>query len=452
MKYSFRQLEVFLAAAHFQNITRASESLSMSQSAASSALKELESQFDIQLFDRVGKRLQLNELGRLYRPKAEALLAEAENILNTNRYAAGTAREKAEAAEYEIRHAKQLAEQIQRVKMDERQWEQRFLTFEQHIESIADELNFDLRFDNGISAPVKDVKQAIQSLKEDRNSLAKEVSRLQSELQQKTQELNSIRETQAGLESQLEKERRKLQEKQRREERFKLVESLLKQELKVAIATNPIYPEEAVLRKLQWAELGTLIDSFSLISHASNTHFVKPSPAYYAELVACVGVEPDEVVMVGDRLENDIIPAQTVGINTFQIQSQPAKTKYSRSGTLEQFHKLIQSDFVWRTPSLSLKINMIEPQLLGNVAALLDTVEGVPSNFWQQHPEPDEWSMQQIVCHLWESEVNVQRPRLQRIGEEDDPFLIAPKPPSGPAELICDLPPHQYIERFYRAA
>ncbi|EON94126.1 LysR family transcriptional regulator [Marinobacter lipolyticus SM19] len=77
MKYSFRQLEVFLAAAHFQNITRAAESLAMSQSAASSALKELENQFDIQLFDRVGKRLQLNELGRLYRPKVEALLAQA---------------------------------------------------------------------------------------------------------------------------------------------------------------------------------------------------------------------------------------------------------------------------------------------------------------------------------------------------------------------------------------
>ncbi|WP_144822101.1 LysR substrate-binding domain-containing protein [Marinobacter piscensis] len=80
MRYSFRQLEVFLAAAHFQNITRAAESLAMSQSAASSALKELEGQFDIQLFDRVGKRLQLNELGRLYRPRAEALLAQANEL------------------------------------------------------------------------------------------------------------------------------------------------------------------------------------------------------------------------------------------------------------------------------------------------------------------------------------------------------------------------------------
>jgi len=80
MRYTLRQLEVFLAAAHLQNITRAAESLAMSQSAASSALKELEQQFDVLLFDRVGKRLQLNEQGRLIRPKAEALLAQAQDL------------------------------------------------------------------------------------------------------------------------------------------------------------------------------------------------------------------------------------------------------------------------------------------------------------------------------------------------------------------------------------
>lgn len=80
MRYSFRQLEVFLAAANSQNITRAAQSLNMSQSAASSALKELEAQFDIQLFDRVGKRLQLNELGRLFRPQVEALLSQGAEL------------------------------------------------------------------------------------------------------------------------------------------------------------------------------------------------------------------------------------------------------------------------------------------------------------------------------------------------------------------------------------
>lgn len=80
MKYTLRQLEVFLAAAHFQNITQAAQALNMSQSAASGALKTLEEQFEIQLFDRVGKRLQLNELGRVVRPKAEALMSHAADL------------------------------------------------------------------------------------------------------------------------------------------------------------------------------------------------------------------------------------------------------------------------------------------------------------------------------------------------------------------------------------
>lgn len=80
MRYTLRQLEVFLAVAHWENVTRAAEHLAMSQSAASGALKDLESQFDVQLFDRVGKRLQVNELGRLLRPKAESLLERAREL------------------------------------------------------------------------------------------------------------------------------------------------------------------------------------------------------------------------------------------------------------------------------------------------------------------------------------------------------------------------------------
>jgi len=80
MRYTLRQLEVFLGIAHQQNVSKAAEALNMSQSAASSALKELEQQFDVQLFDRIGKRLQLNEQGRLMRPKAESLLAQASDL------------------------------------------------------------------------------------------------------------------------------------------------------------------------------------------------------------------------------------------------------------------------------------------------------------------------------------------------------------------------------------
>ncbi len=77
MRYSLRQLEVFLTAARYDNLSRAARELNMSQSAASGALKELESQFGVQLFDRPGKRLRLSELGAQLRPRAENLLAEA---------------------------------------------------------------------------------------------------------------------------------------------------------------------------------------------------------------------------------------------------------------------------------------------------------------------------------------------------------------------------------------
>ncbi len=52
----------------------------MSQSAASSALKELESHYDLLLFDRAGKRIKLNEHGRQLRPQVEALLAQAQSL------------------------------------------------------------------------------------------------------------------------------------------------------------------------------------------------------------------------------------------------------------------------------------------------------------------------------------------------------------------------------------
>tara|TARA_R110002110_G_scaffold415561_2_gene650882 strand:+ start:86513 stop:87397 length:885 start_codon:yes stop_codon:yes gene_type:complete len=77
MRYTLRQLEVFLATARYGNVSRAAHSLAMSQSAASGALKELETQFEVLLFDRIGKRLQLSELGIQLRPQAENLLEQA---------------------------------------------------------------------------------------------------------------------------------------------------------------------------------------------------------------------------------------------------------------------------------------------------------------------------------------------------------------------------------------
>jgi DNA-binding transcriptional LysR family regulator len=77
MRYTLRQLEVFLAVAKHDSVSLAGKQLGLSQSAVSEALAELEHQFSIRLFERLGKRLQLSELGRALRPAAEALQAQA---------------------------------------------------------------------------------------------------------------------------------------------------------------------------------------------------------------------------------------------------------------------------------------------------------------------------------------------------------------------------------------
>jgi DNA-binding transcriptional LysR family regulator len=80
MRYTLRQLEVFLAVARDESVSRASETLYMSQSAVSGSLAELERQFDVKLFDRVGKRLQLSERGRALLPRAHALCDQARDF------------------------------------------------------------------------------------------------------------------------------------------------------------------------------------------------------------------------------------------------------------------------------------------------------------------------------------------------------------------------------------
>ena len=80
MKLTLRQLEIFVAIAHEENVSRAADRLAMSQSAASSALVELERQFDCLLFDRIGKALRINSLGTGLLPLAQSLLAQARDV------------------------------------------------------------------------------------------------------------------------------------------------------------------------------------------------------------------------------------------------------------------------------------------------------------------------------------------------------------------------------------
>ncbi|MBF7729747.1 LysR family transcriptional regulator [Pseudomonas sp. N040] len=80
MRFTLRQLEVFAAVATQGNVSRAAQTLALSQSAASTSLSELERSISTLLFDRVGKRLNLNSAGQQLLPQALALLEQAREI------------------------------------------------------------------------------------------------------------------------------------------------------------------------------------------------------------------------------------------------------------------------------------------------------------------------------------------------------------------------------------
>jgi len=77
---TLRQLQVFLAIAKTESIGLAAESLTMSKSAVSQALFELETRLGVQLFDRNRGRIFLTAEGRRMMPQADEMLHRAEDI------------------------------------------------------------------------------------------------------------------------------------------------------------------------------------------------------------------------------------------------------------------------------------------------------------------------------------------------------------------------------------
>ena len=74
---TLEQLRVFVAVAERQHVTRASEALNLAQSAVSAAIAALEGRHGAQLFDRVGRGIELTAAGTVFLVEARAVLARA---------------------------------------------------------------------------------------------------------------------------------------------------------------------------------------------------------------------------------------------------------------------------------------------------------------------------------------------------------------------------------------
>jgi DNA-binding transcriptional LysR family regulator len=80
LRTTLRQIEVFVATARKGSVTQAAAAVGMTQSAASMALADFEGQLGTRLFDRIGKRLALNEDGRALYPKAVDMVERAQEM------------------------------------------------------------------------------------------------------------------------------------------------------------------------------------------------------------------------------------------------------------------------------------------------------------------------------------------------------------------------------------
>ena len=80
MNFTFHQLQIFLEVAQQQNITRAAEKMYMTQPALSIQLKNFQTQFDLPLTEKVGKKIHITDFGKSVAEIAENIIKEAEGL------------------------------------------------------------------------------------------------------------------------------------------------------------------------------------------------------------------------------------------------------------------------------------------------------------------------------------------------------------------------------------
>lgn len=84
----------------------------------------------------------------------------------------------------------------------------------------------------------------------------------------------------------------------------------------VIIATNPIFPEIAVLKRIDWAGLSH--KDFSLITNFEICRYCKPNIEFYYEVSEAINKKPEQCIMVGNDMLEDMI-AKKAGMKTYLV-------------------------------------------------------------------------------------------------------------------------------------
>jgi FMN phosphatase YigB (HAD superfamily) len=215
---------------------------------------------------------------------------------------------------------------------------------------------------------------------------------------------------------------------QRFPEAVELVEAGLRRGYRIGIATAPLFPRTAILHRLTWAGLNPDQFHFDLIPSVESFHFTKPHLGYFAEFLAQMGWPDDPVVMVGDDLEADITPAGLFGLATFWITRE--KFDGECIGDPQHGSGALSDVLPWideRLPG-GLQSDYNHPQALYAIlqstpAALLTLKNSVASERWENRMNADEWNLTEIICHLRDVDADVNIPRINKLIDENNPFL-----------------------------
>ncbi len=175
---------------------------------------------------REAKNVKADEATPISYANALRLLNEAEAILNSNRRSASNAKEKAEKAELEARHAIYLTREIRRLRKNPRDWENYILDREVLIEEIARELGFETHFDSGPDKPLRNILNISKALQTEKRELLQEVTEKNQEIDKLQAELKQYHEKERGLQAELEEKQYRLEIKRKHEELIHSVEQM----------------------------------------------------------------------------------------------------------------------------------------------------------------------------------------------------------------------------------
>ena len=206
-----------------------------------------------------------------------------------------------------------------------------------------------------------------------------------------------------------------------------LVDTLVGQRANIIIATNPLFPRTAIKQRIEWAGLDSFQDRFALVTDFEQSHYSKPHPAYYAEILGRLRWPKGPVVMVGNSLEDDILPAEKLGLPTYWLTEEgppaadfhPLSRQGAFSGILPWVEEIITQNPLPTYDSV--------PAILASLQAtpaILDTFFrlGQHQN-WNLRPGSNEWSFTEILCHLRDVDLEVNSQRIEAVANGTNPFI-----------------------------